>query len=99
MRGAKGTLRLTATGRDYAVEVRPRDRDSGVELQIHRDDSKGVPTVRLSLDDALILGRALQAAHDRAHQRAREEHRKAKADAEFNRILDSVAKAIGVPNA
>lgn len=93
MRDAKGTLRLVPTGRAYAAEVRPRVRGDVLWLELHRDDSKGAPYVELRLDEAQTLLRSLQSACDRIREAARAADRKARADAELERIVDRVAAA------
>lgn len=94
MRYAKGLMRLTATGRRYAVEVRPHFAGEAVELRLHRDDAKGGPCVELRLDEAQALLRSLQSACDRARQHARDAHRAARADAELELVVDRLARRL-----
>lgn len=93
-RKAEGSLRLVPVGgRTYRCDVRPRASAGVVELELHRDDSKPSPVVRLALDDARALLRLLQAACDRAHHQAKLEHHRRIANAEIDRILDRVEGA------
>lgn len=74
---AKATMRLTTTGREHQVELRPHAEGHRVLLELHRDDCYEGPFVRLSLDDARLFLRQWQGAVDEAFRREKEAFRAA----------------------
>ena len=93
-RDPKGLMRLTSRGREYEVRVEARASGPGIELELHRTDCKGGPVAWLSLEDAVLLERAIQAARDEAFRRAKEELRREKGDAELDQVLARVERAL-----